>query len=157
MSTPPPPSDLAPAEAEIVGDDPLAAELSAAGPGHALRDAGEREPTLRQHAARILWPAFLAAGALEMLTFAVIDPGDLRWFGAAPIEWSAPAVYTVTFFIFWAGVATSGALTTLLSLPARDVNALDAAAGHGVRADHPRAVGRREAPMDDPLAPPAGR
>ena len=157
MSASPPPSNPAPAETDIVGDDPLAAELSAAGSGPALRNAGEREPTLRQHVARILWPAFLAAGALEMLTFAVIDPGDLRWFGAAPIEWSAPAVYTVTFFIFWAGVATSGALTTLLSLPARDVNAFDAEAGHVVRVDLPRAVGRREAPMDDQLAPPAGR
>ena len=29
----------------------------------------------------VLWPAFLAAGVLEMLVFAVIDPEDMRWMG----------------------------------------------------------------------------
>lgn len=153
MKTPSAPPDrgdnLAPVPPEVVGDDPSAGELTAAGSGHALRDAGEREPTLRQHVARILWPAFLAAGVLEMLVFAVVDPGDLRWFGAAPIDWPATAVYTVTFFIFWAGVATAGALTTLLSLPAAEINAFDADAGHRVRVGHPRAEGLREATMDD--------
>ena len=27
---------------------------------------------------QILWPAFLIAGVLEMLVFAVVDPEDLR-------------------------------------------------------------------------------
>ena len=30
---------------------------------------------------RILWPAFLVAGVLEMMVFAVVDPADMRWFG----------------------------------------------------------------------------
>ena len=32
-------------------------------------------------ALRILWPAFLFAGVLEMMVFAVIVPHDMRWFG----------------------------------------------------------------------------
>jgi len=31
----------------------------------------------------ILWPAFLSAGVLDALVFAVLDPHDLRWFGGA--------------------------------------------------------------------------
>jgi hypothetical protein len=67
-------------------------------------------------ALQILWPAFLFAGILEMLVFAVIDPADLHWFGGPPIEWSAQAVYTVTFLIFWGAVATAGAMTAMLSV-----------------------------------------
>jgi hypothetical protein len=29
----------------------------------------------------IMWPAFLSAGVLEMLVFAVVDPQDLHWMG----------------------------------------------------------------------------
>jgi hypothetical protein len=79
---------------------------------------------VKQHAARILWPAFLFACLLEVLVFAVIDPHDLRWFGGAAIDWAPLTIYSVTFLIFWAGVAASGAMTTLLS---------NDAAGHDVR------------------------
>lgn len=72
---------------------------------------------------RILWPAFLAAGALEIALFAVIDPSDLRWFGGAPIGWSAETIYSVTFVIFWAAIAAASALTTLLSLGPAELNA----------------------------------
>lgn len=71
---------------------------------------------------QILWPAFVAAGVLEMLVFAVIDPGELRWFGGAPIGWSAQAVYSVTFGIFWAVIATAGAASALLSVEADALN-----------------------------------
>lgn len=64
----------------------------------------------------IVWPAFLMAGVLEMLTFAVVDPADLRWFGGESISWSSSAVYTVTFLIYWGVVSMSGALTALLSI-----------------------------------------
>jgi hypothetical protein len=67
----------------------------------------------------ILWPAFLMAGILEMLVFAVIDPGDMTWFGSAPIGWPRQAIYTVSFLIFWGAIATAGALTALLD-PRRD-------------------------------------
>lgn len=76
-----------------------------------------------QRALAILWPAFLMAGVLEMLVFVVVDPGDLRWFGGAPVELSREAVYTVTFLIFWGVIATAGALTALLGVGAEELNA----------------------------------
>jgi hypothetical protein len=77
---------------------------------------------VKQRALAILWPAFLMAGVLEMLVFAVIDPGDLHWFGGAPIELSNQAVYTVTFLIFWGVIATAGALTFLLETSPEELN-----------------------------------
>lgn len=65
----------------------------------------------------VAWPAFLLAGVLEMLVFALVDPSQLHWHGQA-IEWSRPAVYTVSFFVFWAVIAASGALTAVLVAPA---------------------------------------
>ena len=72
---------------------------------------------LRERALLILWPAFVMAGVLEMLVFVVVDPSNLHWFGADPVEWSRSAVYSVTFFIFWGAIATSGAITALLESP----------------------------------------
>lgn len=72
---------------------------------------------LRSHALLILWPAFVMAGVLEMMVFAVLDPEHMRWFGAEPIEWSRSTVYSVTFLIFWGVIATAGAVTHLLSTP----------------------------------------
>ena len=77
---------------------------------------------LKQRALQVLWPAFLMAGVLEMLVFAVIDPSDLHWFGGPPVELSRRAVYTVTFLIFWGVIACAGALTTLLEMSAREIN-----------------------------------
>lgn len=77
---------------------------------------------MKQRALTILWPAFLMAGVLEMLVFAVIDPGDLHWFGGAPVELSNQAVYTVTFLIFWGVIATAGALTSLLETSPEELN-----------------------------------
>jgi hypothetical protein len=70
----------------------------------------------------ILWPSFLMACVLEILVFAVVDPGDLHGFNGAPIEWSRQAVYTVSFLVFWCVIATSGALSALLCASARAVN-----------------------------------
>ncbi len=70
----------------------------------------------------ILWPAFLMAGVLEMLVFAVVDPGTLRWFGGAPVELAPSALYTLTFFVFWIVIALAGGLTQLLELGPDDVN-----------------------------------
>lgn len=77
---------------------------------------------MKARALAILWPAFLMAGILEMLVFAVVDPHEMRWFGGALIGWTPVAIYSVTFLIFWAAVATAGALTALLSLSADEVN-----------------------------------
>jgi hypothetical protein len=80
---------------------------------------------LKQQALQILWPAFLMAGVLEALLFAVVDPNDLRWFGGPSIDWSRQAIYTVTFLIFWGVMSISGALTALLARSDGDVNQAD--------------------------------
>lgn len=69
----------------------------------------------------IAWPAFLVAGVLEMLVFAMVDPADLHWFGQ-PLELSRQAIYTLGFFAFWLMTMASSALTTLLSLSPFEVN-----------------------------------
>ena len=66
----------------------------------------------------ILWPAFVMAGVLEMLVFAVVDPGSLHWFGSDAIEWPRDAVYSVTFLIFWFVISLSAAITQYLDDPA---------------------------------------
>jgi hypothetical protein len=75
--------------------------------------------SLKQRVLVVLWPAFLMAGVLEMLVFALVDPADLRWFGGAQVGWSPQAIYTVSFLIFWAVIAAAGALTALLAQPDR--------------------------------------
>lgn len=72
----------------------------------------------------VLWPAFLTAGVLDALVFAVIDPHELRWFGGALIGWTPVAIYSVTFLIFWAGTSAAASMTALLSLSDAEVNAL---------------------------------
>ena len=69
----------------------------------------------------IAWPAFLLAGVIEMLVFAMVDPQNLHWFGK-PLTLSREAVYTVAFFVFWVLTMTSSALTTVLSLSPSEVN-----------------------------------
>ncbi|MBT9553358.1 MAG: hypothetical protein IV088_21130 [Hydrogenophaga sp.] len=69
----------------------------------------------------IAWPAFLLAGVLEMIVFAMVDPGDLHWFGN-PLGLSRQAVYTLAFFVFWGVTMASSALTTLLSMSPFEVN-----------------------------------
>ena len=63
----------------------------------------------------IAWPAFLVAGVIEMLVFAMVDPQDLHWFGQ-PVTLSRTGVYTLAFFGFWALTMVSSALTTLLAM-----------------------------------------
>jgi hypothetical protein len=65
----------------------------------------------------VLWPAFVMAGVLEALVFAVVDPESLTWFGGTPLGLSRQAVYTVTFFIFWGVISSASAITTLMSRP----------------------------------------
>lgn len=77
---------------------------------------------VRRFAMAVAWASFLGAGVLEALVFAVVDPADLRWFGGAPIELSAQAVYTLSFLIFWGVIALGASLALLLvSLPDDDV------------------------------------
>ena len=58
------------------------------------------ESSVLRHAALIMWPSFLAACLLEALVFALVDPGDVHWFGQMP-QPSRQSVYSVAFFLFW--------------------------------------------------------
>ena len=69
----------------------------------------------------IIWPAFLMAGVIEMLVFSMVDPEDMHWFGHQ-LEFSRQGIYTVAFFAFWLVLSLSAALTTLLAMPASEVN-----------------------------------
>ena len=61
------------------------------------------------------WAAFLAAGVLEALMFALVDPRDLRWFGVAPLAISPQAVYTLAFLLLWAVIAWAAGLALWLA------------------------------------------
>lgn len=77
---------------------------------------------IARFAMAVAWSSFLCAGVMELLVFAVVDPGDLRWFGAAPVELSSQAIYTLSFLIFWGVIALSSSLALLLvNLPADEV------------------------------------
>ena len=76
---------------------------------------------LSQRIMWIAWPAFLMAGVLEVLVFAMVDPQDLQWFGQ-PLALSRQGVYTGAFFVFWAITTVSSALTTLLAMSPFEVN-----------------------------------
>jgi hypothetical protein len=70
---------------------------------------------LRARVLLILWPAFVMAGVLEMLVFAVVDPGALQWPGGEALEWSRSAVYSVAFLVFWGVISVSTAVTEYLA------------------------------------------
>jgi hypothetical protein len=67
-----------------------------------------------QRSLQVLWPAFVAAGVLELLVFAHVDPADVHTVAGAPVELSRQAVYTLSFFAFWAVTAAAVALSCWL-------------------------------------------
>lgn len=67
-----------------------------------------------RHWMAIAWPAFLLAAVLEMLVFAMVDPGDLHSLSGEPLGWTRLAVYTVSFFVFWGATAAASALSLML-------------------------------------------
>jgi hypothetical protein len=69
---------------------------------------------LRLRSMSVLWSAFLMAAVLEMVVFALVDPGDLRWFGGETLDLSPRAIYTLAFFVFWVVIAVGAALAVLL-------------------------------------------
>jgi cytosine/uracil/thiamine/allantoin permease len=71
----------------------------------------------------VVWPAFLGAGALEMLVFAFVDPDRLRLPGGGELGLSPTALYSVTFFAFWVLMAGACTLTLVLERSATDLNA----------------------------------
>ena len=79
--------------------------------------------SVNARALQVLWPAFLLAGVLELLVFALVDPVDLRWPGGASIELPRQAIYSAAFFVFWAVIALACTITAQLTRSASEVNA----------------------------------
>ena len=50
------------------------------------------DPLLARRVAATLWPAFLMAGVMEVLVFALVDPSNLHWLGGGQIEWPVRAI-----------------------------------------------------------------
>jgi hypothetical protein len=65
----------------------------------------------------ILWPAFLAAAALNALFFSLIDPQDLVVHGV-PVEIDRLAAYAIGFLICFVFSAISSFMTWSLTRPA---------------------------------------
>jgi hypothetical protein len=64
----------------------------------------------------IAWPAFLAACALELLVFAMVDPSELHGFGSLDST-SRQGIYTLAFFVFWVIAAAATGLAVVLAKP----------------------------------------
>ncbi len=62
--------------------------------------------------AALLWPSFLAAGLLEVLTFLMVDPLDVHWLGHE-LGLGRTAIYSLVFLLYWTACALS-ALGALL-------------------------------------------
>jgi hypothetical protein len=69
---------------------------------------------VKRLALQVLWPAFVAAAVLELLVFAHVDPADVHTLAGAPVELSRQAVYTLSFFGFWAVTAAAAAVSCWL-------------------------------------------
>jgi len=80
----------------------------------------------------VIWPAFLVAGAAELVFFSIFDPFDLHFFGA-PLEMSRQAIYTMGFFGFWALGIASSALTIFLESGPAPSTVRPAASGSACR------------------------
>jgi hypothetical protein len=66
----------------------------------------------------VVWPAFLMACMIELVVFALLDPGmlvEVLQDQAGTISWSRTTVYSVSFIVLWVALMLSNALTLLLS------------------------------------------
>lgn len=72
-------------------------------------------PDVKTRVVTVLWPAFLMAGVMEMLVFAMVDPEQLHGWGMDLATWPASAVYTVAFFLFWGIIAVASSLAVWLT------------------------------------------
>jgi len=69
---------------------------------------------LVRRAMQVVWPAFLTAGAAELVFFSIFDPFELHFFGQ-PLDWSREGIYALGFFGFWGLGIASSALTLFLT------------------------------------------
>tara|TARA_B100001063_G_C16619416_1_gene479910 strand:- start:234 stop:551 length:318 start_codon:yes stop_codon:yes gene_type:complete len=64
------------------------------------------------------WVSFVFAGIASMLFFATFDPLSLGKLATFSVEWSAQAVYTIGFLLFWLlGFSSTLGSVILLALP----------------------------------------
>lgn len=69
----------------------------------------------------VLWPGFLMAIPAVGITFTLIDPADLHFFGN-PVETTRLGAYTVGFLCFWALGSACSALTCFLQRSPWELN-----------------------------------
>ena len=69
----------------------------------------------------VLWPGFLLAIPAVGITFTLIDPSDLHFFGN-PVDASRLGAYSVGFLFFWALGSACSALTCLLKRSPYEMN-----------------------------------
>ena len=62
---------------------------------------------------QVMWPAFIAACMLELVVFALVDPGEVHWVRRS-WGWSHQAVYAGGFFVFWVICGVGSSLTAML-------------------------------------------
>jgi len=80
---------------------------------------------LVRRAMQVVWPAFLTAGAAELVFFSIFDPFELHFFGQ-PLDWSREGIYALGFFGFWAlGIASSALSLFLAQTNEPDIAPLD--------------------------------
>jgi hypothetical protein len=76
-----------------------------------------------RHLGSVVWPAFIGAAALELIVFAFVDPQHLQLPGGGELALSPTALYSLSFFAFWAVVAGACLLTMKLECSAGEINA----------------------------------
>lgn len=103
----------------------------------------------------ILWPAFVAAGLLEIVVFAGFDPHDFNLF-AVTIEAGGEAIYSIAFFAFWGICTAAGIVTWSLSRSTEEINRWQRRepVSLPLPGDSPNPDDR--GPMPPPTVPPAG-
>lgn len=79
-------------------------------------------PDLKTRVLTVLWPAFMMAGVLEMLVFALVDPQQLHGWGVDASSWPRGAVYTLAFLTFWVAIAVASAISLWLAAPPHDLD-----------------------------------
>jgi hypothetical protein len=62
----------------------------------------------------ILWPSFFSAGVCTMVFFAFVDPLELNELTFPQLPVGRELGYSIGFFLFWLGTASSSLFTWLL-------------------------------------------
>jgi hypothetical protein len=63
----------------------------------------------------VAWPAFLAAGVIEIFVFAFVEPAALHDLGGGTLDLSSTAIYSIAFLGFWALVGAASVVSLTLA------------------------------------------